>query len=102
MHGPCNHVRAVQLHDELVKAQLAKQKRRTGLVAQRHPDGEITWERHEHADGSTAVYLPQSQPPTAPDDCGCVLRNKEGACSHDTEPLPPITDEQAARIFGKL
>lgn len=55
VHLPCKHVLAVRLHRELAKAQQSRP-RRSPLEARRHPDGEITWERRDSANGET-IYL---------------------------------------------
>jgi hypothetical protein len=96
----CKHVLAVRLHCELAKAQQPKAKReRPVLDMVREPDGSFRWEAHSHADGSTTYLRRRDQ---APLNWGCVLRNADCACSHQTAQLPPIADAQAARIFAKL
>jgi hypothetical protein len=67
----CKHILGVQLHLARVKAaaeqpasdvvdglQQMVRERSSTLEMVRHPDGEITWERHEHGNGDS-VYLPR-------------------------------------------
>jgi hypothetical protein len=97
----CWHSRAVAMHVVALRIQPMRSKsERPVLDMVRHDDGEITWESHAHADGST-TYLPRHDL-MRDAECGCVLRNNNGACSHLTNPLPPMSDAQAARIFAKL
>jgi hypothetical protein len=51
----CWHSRAVAMH---VAATRGQPKTRPVLTMRRHPDGEISWERHDHADGNV-VYMPR-------------------------------------------
>ena len=75
-HGDCKHMRAVQLHDELARAQQPQPKGRPVLDMIREEDGSIRWERHQHTSGE-AFYLPRRA-------------------------RPPMTDDEAAKIFGRL
>jgi hypothetical protein len=76
-HGACKHILALRLHDELVMALAQQPKRRTLRALPRVTDG--------------------VHPPLA---CGCVLRNADGRCSHQTPPLAPITDAPVGRIWN--
>jgi hypothetical protein len=99
----CKHSIAVQIHCARVAgiglpasdvvdglAQMVTDRQAPVLDMIREEDGSIRWERHEHANGE--------QPSI---ECGCVLRNADGLCSHQTPPLPRISDPETVRLAAR-
>lgn len=54
----CWHSRAVAMHVAAARLQPKAKRQSPVLTMVRHDDGEISWERHDHADGNI-VYMPR-------------------------------------------